>query len=214
MNCMPVAVTHAALPALWFRSAEPGCTSAIVWLHGIGERGDDPFVVAKYGLPAALAAGRAVADGDVLCPQLPAGQTWDPARVHAVVAAAQARYRAVALVGFSLGGLGVLDAVAEFGAVCPLHVSIAGRSSRAPGASQAGVRLLAIQGERDRQPAVSHFVAQVRQRGGIADDVIVPGADHFIAESALWLPQFQTALSVQGMAVRANPPMKAQAASG
>jgi predicted esterase len=199
MRRTPLHGTHADLPTLVFPGTAPHSRSAIIWLHGIGERGTVLSDVANYGLPAALAAGRAVATCDVLCPQLAAKAQWTSALVHHTVLSANLRYDVVVLMGYSLGGLGVLEAVAELGGVCSLHIAIASGKPRLPTANQAGVRLIAVQGEHDRHPEVSRFVAEVRQRGGVAEEVIVVAGDHYISESALWQPELQAALAFHGL---------------
>ena len=202
MHRTPLHGMHADLQTLMFPGTESHSRAAIIWLHGIGERGTVLSDVANYGLPAALAAGRAVATCDVLCPQLAATAQWTSALVHSIVLSANLRYDVVVLMGYSLGGLGVLEALAELGGICSLHIAIAGDKPRMPRANQAGVRLIALQGEFDRHPEVSCFIAEVRQRGGAAEEVIVAGGNHYISESALWQPELQAALAAHGLGLR------------
>jgi predicted esterase len=204
MRHAPLTITYAELAALKFPANEPNSRAVVVWLHGVGERGADPSVVANYGLPAALASGRAVSTCDVLCPQLPEGGEWNSHLVRDLILHAKPSYDIVVLIGYSLGGLGVFDSVADFGAACALYVSIAGRTRRVPTTSQVGVHLLSIQGEHDLQPEVSRFVNLVRSLGGIAEEAIIKGGNHYISESALWQPELQAALSVRGIGLHAH----------
>jgi hypothetical protein len=203
MKHIPLHITCADLPALKFSTTESNSRSAIIWLHGIGERGTDPLIVARYGLPAAIATGRAVTTCDVICPQLPEASEWRSPLVRSLVLHAKPTYDVIVLIGYSLGGLGVLNLVADFGAACALHVSIAGGIPRTPTANQVGVHLLSIQGEHDLRPEVSRFVAQVRQLGGLAEEAIIKDANHYISESALWKPELQVALSALGIDLHA-----------
>jgi len=203
MNREPRRATCADLPALLFAgSLQRDSCAAIMWLHGIGERGNEPILVAKYGLPAALAAGRASASCDVICPQLPPNEEWEPDRVLSLVRYARATYSKVILIGFSLAGLGALNLVAQHGAACDLAIAIAAECRHWPTADQSGVRLVAVQGEHDYRPEVSNFVELVCQSGGTAEEVVVKGGDHFISESALWQPELQVALSAQSVLLR------------
>jgi hypothetical protein len=88
--------------------------------------------------------------------------------------------------------------VAKLGALCALHISIAGQCRVPVTAAQTGLRLFAVQGEFDMQPEVSGFVMQARLLGGYAEEVIVKGGSHYISESALWQQELHGALSELG----------------
>jgi predicted esterase len=193
-----------AMPALQFTATEARSEAVIIWLHGSGERGTDPSVVARYGLPAELASQRAVLTCDLICPQIQDEGAWDSDLIRSVVRGAKQNYKNVVLVGYSLGGVGVLNAIAEFGAICSLHVAIASLPPRAPTASQTGVRLVSIQGELDLQPEVSSFVAKVRELGANAVEAVVREAGHYISDLALWEPVLQTALHEHGIRLYPN----------
>ncbi len=94
------------------KGIEPDPRPLIVFLHGIGERGDDLELVKKWGLPRAIEAGVVQLPAYVAVPQCPADEAWsaitdkldlllddllvqqpiDPDRVY--------------LTGFSMGGYG------------------------------------------------------------------------------------------------------------
>lgn len=101
----------------------------IVWLHGIGERGDDLSLVSRYGLPAALKDGRLTVNADVICPQLEAGRAWSAERLAHLMAGLGKQYEASALLGYSLGADGVCQLLAQLGSQAGIHIAIA------PGAS-------------------------------------------------------------------------------
>ncbi len=120
----------------------------IVFLHGSGERGADPWLVAKHGPPKLLradapapagetpaAAARRIEAGRLLAahfivvsPQCPAGTWWDDAAVLALADEIAAKYkvdsRRVYLAGLSMGGFGTwsvgLKHPARFAALVPI----------------------------------------------------------------------------------------------
>lgn len=120
----------------------------LVFLHGAGERGTDPWLVAKHGPPKLLrsdspagkgetagAAARRTAAARLLAtefivasPQCPAGRRWDDDAVLALIAEVSARHRVdqkrLYLTGLSLGGFGTwslaLKHPAKFAAVAPI----------------------------------------------------------------------------------------------
>ncbi len=85
----------------------------IIWLHGVGERGDDLGIVKINGVPFYVEKGTVALPAYIAAPLCPAGQDWsdnldglshlldeliaqnpiDPARIY--------------LIGFSMGGFGV-----------------------------------------------------------------------------------------------------------
>lgn len=84
----------------------------VVFMHGSGERGDDLDKVKAHGLP--MLAARGVEFPFVLVsPQLPDGQRWQPAVLHALRAQLIASLRVdparVLATGLSLGGMGAWD---------------------------------------------------------------------------------------------------------
>jgi predicted esterase len=190
--------------ALVFSPTSTDQTAAcIVWLHGIGERGGDLSLVAKYGLPAALDQRRARINATVLCPQLESDGEWEPARIAELMAQVRKQYAHTALVGFSLGALGVCETVAELGPQSNLHVAIAPRTRHLPTLPQKGTRLLSISGEHDRWPTTAEYLRQLRDLGAVVEEVVLPDEGHFISESALWHPSSVTALQTLGIQLTA-----------
>lgn len=101
----------------------------VVFLHGSGERGDDPELLRKHGLPRVLHDGIAL-PAVVLSPQCPENHIWPqhhPA-LMALVDDVVTRYRVdpdrVVLTGLSMGGAGVASLAAEhperFAALAPV----------------------------------------------------------------------------------------------
>ncbi|NHQ87353.1 hypothetical protein HA050_14650 [Iodobacter sp. HSC-16F04] len=199
---------YAVLPPEDFRllifPQKPGAKPArcIVWLHGIGERGDDLSLVSRYGLPAALKEGRLTVNADVICPQLEAGRAWSAERLAHLMAGLGKQYEASALLGYSLGADGVCQLLAQLGSQAGIHIAIAPGASVPIVASQAATRFLVISGEDDPWLDAEAFLQAVRASGGEADSAVMQGEGHFISESALTHPKLVTALASVGIAWR------------
>ena len=174
---------------------------ALIYLHGAGERGDDPSLVVRYGLPSLLAARVARTNCPVICPQLELDREWEPRRLAQFIAHVRERHSQVALLGYSLGGLGVCEVVGRYGPLAIPAIAIAGRSNGAAVAPQAGVTFLAIQGELDTWAETKEFTLSVKARGGNAYEVVLPGEGHYISEVALWYPSLQALLNASGFEV-------------
>ena len=163
----------------------PGPPVGIVFLHGAGERGGDPWRVLDYGLPATLVSGTHAIDAPVCCPHLTAGEAWDPASLARFMASLRGEFERVVLCGCSLGGSGACDLVAAFGTVADLTIVVAGRSAHAPGDVPLDGRVLFIEGEHDDWPETSVLRLALAERGRAPTHVILAGAGHFIAEAAM-----------------------------
>ena len=180
-------------------SPEVRSVNCIVWLHGIGERGSDLALVANFGLPAALKESRLSVNADVLCPQLEAGLSWSPDRLVGLLSQLKTEYRAVALVGFSLGAVGVCELIARRGPQTNVHVALAPRTATRVTAAQTGTRLLIFSGEHDPWPESTDFLNEIRLASGVAEMATLPGEGHFISESALVHPKFVEAMALLGI---------------
>ena len=200
MNRTFTASQYGDFPCLMFSQAPPiRATAAMVWLHGIGERGNHLPLVAKYGLPAALIENRLSVNADVICPQLEADREWEPRRIQALLFSLRASYQHLALVGFSLGGMGVCELLGELGPHADVHVAIAPRVRHAATAPQEGTRLLLLAGEHDQCDTTPPFLHDLAALGALVEHAILPGEGHFISESALKHPKFELTMSSIGV---------------
>jgi len=163
---------------------------AVIWLHGIGERGSDISLVAKYGLPAELNRGALLTNATVVCPQLEADGEWLAARLSALLSELQSEVGPTILVGYSLGGLGVCEFLRLCGRGAAAYVAIAGRPRELLSGNMTGVRFLALSGELDPRPQMQEYVRSVIVNGGSAEEVILSKQGHYIAEVALRHPSF------------------------
>ncbi|MBL9202904.1 MAG: prolyl oligopeptidase family serine peptidase [Opitutaceae bacterium] len=107
----------------------------LVFLHGSGERGSDPWLVAKHGPPKLLresplsSAGKALAENFiVVSPQCPANTWWDDDAIGALLDEIAAKHRVDAkrtyLTGLSMGGFGTwsyaIKNPGRFAAIVPI----------------------------------------------------------------------------------------------
>jgi len=100
----------------------------LLFLHGSGERGDDPELVTQCGLPHALNVGDKRIPFVVVAPQCPQRQKWEPDNVIRILNDAAQKYRIdarrVYLTGLSMGGYGVWATAAaypeRFAAIAPI----------------------------------------------------------------------------------------------
>lgn len=106
----------------------------LVFLHGAGERGDDLNLLLKHGPPKLMAAGQKF-EAIVACPQVPAGERWDPHAVKALVDAVKKTHRVddarVYLTGISMGGFGTFETIAEYPEVFAAAIPICGGAGAA-----------------------------------------------------------------------------------
>jgi len=81
----------------------------VLFLHGAGERGSDPALIAKHGPPKLAAEGREF-PFILVSPQCPHNQRWEDEALIAlldhVIALHKADTRRVCLTGLSMGGYG------------------------------------------------------------------------------------------------------------
>lgn len=155
----------------------------VVFLHGSGERGTDPQRLRNIGplslkLPAIVAVPQCVPDS-----------SWQPTDVAALVDHLATRYhverRRVYLVGYSMGGFGVVATAAacpeKFAAIVPI---VGGRGA-ADTTQLSQVPLWAFHGAQDKAVPLQEserLVQQILQAGGQAKLTILPDAGHGICD--------------------------------
>jgi predicted peptidase len=163
----------------------------VVFLHGIGERGDDGVGALRFGLPDVVAKGTPVGFR-IFVPQCPVTRRWtdciDELRLlfDGIEALCPERPGRIALTGFSMGGTGVL----AFAARHPERVSriapVAARLPEAIGTREIATALTSVptwvfHGAADRQVPVKNsdtLVEELRARGGTPRYTRYKAADH------------------------------------
>lgn len=161
----------------------------IVFLHGVGERGDDPEVLKKYGIAKCFTRDpqyhgvRAI----TLSPQCPMGNVWNHfvRELYELICRVAKEYNAdperISITGMSMGGCGTWDMLCTypefFSAAAP--VCGAGFIFRAPYRSSLVIR--AYHGDRDDivpYHCSVEMVEAVKARGGEATLITCEGWGH------------------------------------
>jgi len=175
---------YRALLFLPERYAERPRWPLMVYLHGAAERGDDLERAAATGPPKEIRGGRTL-PLVVVAPLLPAGETWETARLGAVVDALLTTERIdperVYLSGKSLGGFGAWTfAVAAPRRVAAL-VPVASAADPATVCAAKDVPVWAFHNHDDPVVAVAKDEAGIealRRCGGTARLTVFPAGGH------------------------------------
>jgi len=156
----------------------------IIFLHGSGERGEDPWLVAKHGPPrllrtpaadgpAAEAARVLAAEFIVVSPQCPLGTWWDDEAVLALADEISARHRVdparVHLTGLSMGGYGTWSIAVKNPSRFASVVPICGGGDEATAAKLRSLPIRCFHGAADAAVPVERsrsMVAAVKAAGG------------------------------------------------
>ena len=171
------------LPAGYDRRAAGGFP-LILFLHGAGERGANMKLVSIHGIP------RRIENGDefpfvVVAPQCPAGQTWDPwvleALLDRVIADHNIDESRIYVTGLSMGGCGTWalanlcpERLAAIAPICAPYVWI-------PGDRFKSLPVWCFHGAMDGGVPVTdsvEMVREIRRAGGAVRFTVYPDADH------------------------------------
>lgn len=172
----------------------------VIFLHGIGERGNDPELVTANGLPKLIRQGRQF-DFIVASPQCPADKWWvgmDSYVVALIDEVAQSysvdRER-VYLTGLSMGGYGTWSAAAgcpeRFAAIAP----VCGGGRPIWAGNLKDVPVWAFHGAKDKVVPLSEsqqMVDAVNRHGGSARLTVYPEAGHDAWSQAYDDPELYT----------------------
>jgi predicted peptidase len=156
----------------------------ILFLHGAGERGEDPDLVRQQGLPRRLSDGAAL-PFVVLAPQCPVDQQWEPQSLASLLDYVQGARAIdpdhVIVTGMSMGGRGAWSlAIAypnRFAAIAP----ICGRGDPSAVCAIAHVPVWAFHGALDAVVPVQRSIEMVdalRACGGDVRLTVYPQAEH------------------------------------
>jgi predicted peptidase len=155
----------------------------VVFLHGSGDRGDDPWIVNDCGtLHHKLTAV-------VIAPQCMPSLSWEPDAIAKLIQCVLSKYRIdrnrVYLVGFSMGGYGTWQTAAAhrelFAAIAP----ICGGGSPEQAKVLVDLPIWAFHGERDRVVPVAEsrrMIDAIERAGGHPKLTIIPDGGHDICD--------------------------------
>jgi predicted peptidase len=175
---------------------QTGSWPLVVFLHGSGERGNDPTtlrgqgpfaIVQKEALPAILVAPHCQPDNQ-----------WQPDSVAAFIEHVASHYRAdrerIYLVGYSMGGYGTWQTAAEHSELISAIVPISGGGDLNDARSLAQIPVWAFHGAEDKVVPVTEserMIDAIQAAGAKPKFTILPDAGHGICEevcsrSDLW----------------------------
>lgn len=164
----------------------------LIFLHGSGERGTDLEKVKVHGPPMWAARGTAY-PLILVSPQLEAGATWSPERLHKLLGALKARLHVDPQrclgTGLSLGGHGMWNWASAYPRDLAAIAPVCGFGDPAKVAAMRDVPVRAYHGDADtvvplarQQACVDALLAA----GGKASFTIYPGVGH-----DSWTPAYQ-----------------------
>jgi len=175
---------------------------AIIFLHGVGERGGNINQILKYGLPATLWTRSHEINCRVVCPHLPAEETWNAGQLAQLVASLRRRSPKVLLCGYSLGGAGVCALLARAIDLPDIAIVIAAQFQETASDSKLATRVVFIEGELDDWADTRSFRESLARRTVPFAHVVIPGGSHFIAEAAMEVDAVASAFESLGIRYR------------
>jgi len=177
----------------------------LIFLHGRSLSGNNLEMVKKYGIIHEIEKGREI-PAIVIAPQVPAGKSWEPAKVLSVLRFAQQQFHTdtnrVYVTGMSLGGYGTLDFAGEYPEIVTAAVALCGGGNPRNGCNLSTIPVWIQHGNRDSAVPISESEKMVRSirscnGGEYLKYTVVPGANHGDLERVFrtdelydWLFQF------------------------
>ena len=156
----------------------------VVFLHGAGERGVDPSRLRKQG-PLRLKLPTVV-----VVPQCLPSYSWEPDTVAGLIESVASRYRVdrkrIYLVGFSMGGFGVMRTAAAHPDMIAAVVAISGGGNPADAKKLRDLPLWAFHGAADKTVPLKQseeMIDAIHKAGGGAKLTVLPNAGHGICNS-------------------------------
>jgi len=181
----------------------------LIFLHGKSLSGSDLNLVKKYGVIHEMEKGRKI-NAIVIAPQVPAGKSWEPAKIKDVLDYVQGQYKTdtnrVYVAGMSLGGYGTLHFAGAYPEIVTAAVALCGGGNTNDGCDLASVPLWIQHGNRDYAVPISESEKIVKaikacNGGENLKYTVVNGADHGDLEKVFrtdemynWLFQYTNAV--------------------
>ena len=156
----------------------------MVFLHGVGERGENLELVKKHGPPKLIAAGKEF-PMIVVSPQCPKTQWWQPVELNALLDEIIEKYKVdedrVYITGLSMGGFGTWSLAAYASHRLAAIAPICGGGEAYRTKEFAKLPVWAFHGGRDFVVPVERsesMVAGLKKNGGDPKLTIYPDAGH------------------------------------
>lgn len=157
----------------------------VIFLHGIGERGEDVQRVRRVGLTRRVESRAGGAPYVLVAPQCPPGRAWEPRplgrMLDQVLVEQRVDPRQVILTGLSWGGMGTwrwgMDQPERFAALVP----ICGGSSASGAGALKGMPIWAFHGDADTVvPLEGHrrVAEAAKAAGALVRFTVYPGVGH------------------------------------
>ena len=160
----------------------------LVFLHGAGERGTDPQVLYRHGVPKLVADGREI-PAVVLCPQCPSDIVWDNIvfEVKDIIDSVVREYGIapdrIVLTGSSMGGYGTWSVALTypdfFAGIAP--VCGGGMAWRLGALVRSNTPVRAYHGDADISVVPEYskiMIERLKREGGDGELVLLPGMGH------------------------------------
>jgi len=181
----------------------------LIFLHGRSLSGSDLNTVKRYGVIHEIEKGRKI-PGIVIAPQVPAGKSWEPAKIKNVLETVRAQYQTdtnrLYVTGMSLGGYGTLNFAGAYPELVTAAVALCGGGNVKDGCDLAQVPLWIQHGNRDAAVPISESEKIVKaikacNGGENLKYTVINGADHGDLEKAFrtdeiynWMFQYNKAI--------------------
>lgn len=158
----------------------------LIFLHGKSLSGSDLNLVRKYGVIHEMDKGRTF-PAIVIAPQVPAGKSWEPAKIKKVLEYVQSQYKTdtnrVYVAGMSLGGYGTLHFVGAYPELVTAAVALCGGGNPKDAYNLSQVPLWIQHGNKDYAVPISESEKVVKaikdcNGGENLKYTVVPGANH------------------------------------
>jgi len=158
----------------------------LLFLHGRSLSGSDLNKVRKYGVIHEIEKGRKV-PAIVIAPQVPAGKSWEPAKILEVLKYVQSVYQTdtnrVYVAGMSLGGYGTMHFAGAYPEIVTAAVALCGGGNPKDGCELAAVPLWIQHGNKDRAVPIRESEKMVQairacNGGEKLTYTVVNGANH------------------------------------
>ncbi|MEX0937890.1 MAG: prolyl oligopeptidase family serine peptidase [Pirellulales bacterium] len=156
----------------------------MLFLHGAGERGDDPEKVKIHGPPKIVAA-KPDFPFVVISPQCPTGKRWESAELAQLVDYVAGTNRVdkerMYITGLSMGGYGTWSLIAEYPKLFAAAVPICGGGNPETAEKIGKLPIWTFHGAQDRTVPLSRsqqMVDAIKEAGGSAKLTVYPEAGH------------------------------------